>query len=130
MFQCEYFDMNVPALMKNTIVAKNSINTRGFTMVEMVVYIGITSMLMAAAISFSYQFLDSMSAIQTSATSEETGNFVLQKALYDFNHSIPVSPPATPQSFSLTNLIVSTSSISFSILDHDFSLTPVINIEK
>jgi type II secretory pathway pseudopilin PulG len=106
------------------------INTRGFTLIEMVVYTGITSILMAAVIGFSYQFLDSMSIIQTTASIEETGNFILQKALYDFDHSIPLLPPAVPQALSLTNLIISTSSISFSILDHDFSLTPFIEIER
>lgn len=104
----------------------NLSHSHGFTLIELVVYATITSAVMMAAIDFSYQFLDSLSRIQTAAAVEETGNLTLQIALYDFDRSLPVILPTTPIALPITNTIVSTSSISFSIISHDFSFTPFI----
>lgn len=51
----------------------------GFTLIETIIYIALLSIIMSGALITSYQLIDGASTLDSKATTQEEGNFVLRK---------------------------------------------------
>ena len=54
----------------------------GFTLIEVIVYIGLFSLLVGTGFLVAFQLIDGSSDISAKATTEEEGNFVMQKVVW------------------------------------------------
>jgi prepilin-type N-terminal cleavage/methylation domain-containing protein len=72
---------------------KNTKHTRGFTLIEMLMYIGLFGIVMTGAIVGMYGFLESAGRNETRAVMEEEGNFLLGKIRWAVSQANAIEEP-------------------------------------
>ena len=106
-----------------------SLEQKGFTLIEVMMYIGISTMLFTTLVSFSIM----LSLVQAKTTedvrSEINGEALARIIETDIQNNIPINSVLESASSSLSNFILQTfatsslTTISFSYEKHDFTLT-------
>ena len=90
---------------------------QGFTLIEIIIYIGLFSLLLGTAFIASYQLIDGSSKLSTKNTTQEEGNFVMKK----FNWALTSLNLANAPSISGSGC-----NQSISIPKSDTSISPVV----
>lgn len=54
-------------------------HTKGFTLIEVIIYIALFSLLMGSAFTTAYQLIEGTNTLNTKTTVQEEGNFVMRK---------------------------------------------------
>lgn len=70
---------------------------RGFTLIEVIIYIALFSLLMGSAFIVAFQLIEGSGDISTKNTLQEEGNFVMRKfnwALTNVDPASPITPSA------------------------------------
>ena len=86
----------------------NKKNSKGFTLIETLVYLGLFSIIMVGVIAASFAIFESNGRSQTKSLLQEEGNFLLAKINYALSSAKSVSVSAT-------NLDITKSDLSHSI---------------
>jgi prepilin-type N-terminal cleavage/methylation domain-containing protein len=76
--------------------------TRGFTLLECLVYLGLFGVLMNGTLEGMFALTASGNRVLTKAFLDTEGNFILQKIHYDLEHSIPIGSLASLTSSDVT----------------------------
>ncbi len=96
----------------------------GFTLVELLIYMGLLSLFLLVLTSIFASILDVQLESQASSSVEEDGRFILARLTYDFGRAKAIVSPATLGS-SATSLILNINGINntFSLSGQDLILT-------
>ncbi|MDE2399790.1 MAG: prepilin-type N-terminal cleavage/methylation domain-containing protein [Patescibacteria group bacterium] len=76
---------------------------KGFTLIEVIIYIALFSLLMGTALVAAYQLIDGSGKLSTKNTTQEEGNFVMRKIDWALTG---VQSITTPSSGTTNNLVV------------------------
>jgi prepilin-type N-terminal cleavage/methylation domain-containing protein len=79
-------------------------NTAGFTLIEMLVYLGIFSILMGGIITVAYSIFDSSDHDQTKIILQEEGNFLAAKINWALSGTQAINSPLASQSGSMLSV--------------------------
>jgi type II secretory pathway pseudopilin PulG len=117
---------------------KKSSLHHGFSLIEMLVYIGILALVITTSASALYSFSETIAVYKREVEIEKYGNFILQKAHYQLIHNQAIVLPNTHPEFTITHQTVTTKplqsdmqeiTVSFSIDNHNFFISH-INIHE
>lgn len=100
--------------------------TRGFTLIEAIVYIALLALIMTGAVAASYQLLSSSASLNAKNTVGEEGNFVLRKlhwALSDMSSAPTIGGSGCSQTISILKSGFGTNPVEFR---RNTSVTPNI----
>lgn len=70
----------------------------GFTLLETIIYIGLTSLILSSLVLFSYQIISEASSINYSFMAIDDGDFIEHKIEWILNGSVTIDRPAIDQS--------------------------------
>ncbi|KKT00617.1 MAG: hypothetical protein UW07_C0021G0005 [Candidatus Nomurabacteria bacterium GW2011_GWF2_43_8] len=82
-------------------------HSKGFTLIEVIIYIALFSLLMGTALITAYQLIDGSRDLSAKNTTQEEGNFVLRKinwALTGVDPSLGTTPDTTDPSIDNLNV--------------------------
>ncbi|MFZ2621122.1 MAG: prepilin-type N-terminal cleavage/methylation domain-containing protein [Minisyncoccia bacterium] len=82
-------------------------NSGGFTIIEVVIYIALFSILMTGCLTVAYQLLDGSGKLNSKSVIENEGNFVLRKFAWVLTGIDPAIVPTTGGSGCLQTLTIS-----------------------
>ena len=67
---------------------------KGFTLIEVIIYIALFTILMGGAFVTAYQLIDGTNRIKVNTTIQEEGNFVMRKLDWIFSNLSTTTPPS------------------------------------
>ncbi len=109
------------------LMTKRNSHNKGFTLIEVIIYIGLLSLMLGLSYINMYSFIVISHSIEQDAASEAAGTLTLQTFEYQLEAGIPLQAPIVNETTKIDNLSVQKISdmihISFSINNHDFKLS-------
>ena len=112
---------------QNKLLRRLPFNMRGFTLIETIIYMAISTFLCTSLIAFSLSLISVQSSAHQELETEMTGSALLRLVETDIRNNIPFDPLVSASSSMIRNFTrMSTSSltsISFSLDNHEFNLT-------
>ena len=81
------------------------INKNGFTLIEVIIYIALFSLLMGTAFITAYQLIDGTSKLNTKTVVQEEGNFVMRKLNWDLTGLDSTVSPIVDNSIACSNTL-------------------------
>lgn len=85
---------------------KSIIKKKGFTIVEMLIYMGLLSVLLVSMTALFSSIIDSRLEAESKSAIEQDGDFLLARMFYDISRADTITTPATSGSSSPTLLLV------------------------
>jgi hypothetical protein len=97
--------------------------TKGFTIIETILYIALLSGLLSSTYALLFSFSSLISFYSSELEIEKNGNFALQIIESQLINNNPLIIPHISSSTPITYFVTSSSTVSFFIKDHYFSIT-------
>lgn len=88
------------------------VNQRGFTLVEMLVYIGVLSLLLMALSNVFGMIVDTQLESRSTSDVDQDGRYIIARLIYDTHQAANIITPSSPGSQSAT-LQISVNSINY-----------------
>ncbi len=76
-------------------------HNKGFTVIEVIIYIALFSLLIGTAFTAAYQLIDGSGKLSTKNTTQEEGNFVMRKLDWALTGVATITTPASGNSSTL-----------------------------
>ena len=100
--------MNFVTSIKNLVGQKSRYkNLKGFTLVELIIYMGILVMLLTVLTTIFTQAVDTQLESQASSSVEQDGRYIISKLLYDINRASSITSPALGVTSSSLQIVIS-----------------------
>lgn len=88
-------------------------NNKGFTLIELILYMGLFSILIGILTSVFMSILNNQLHAETIASTDENGRYLLQRLTYDINKSKTINTPVT-SGMQTNNLQLTINNINYS----------------
>ncbi|HZZ98694.1 MAG TPA: hypothetical protein VFG51_02050 [Candidatus Saccharimonadia bacterium] len=106
------------------------LGTKGSTLVELLLYMGLISILLVVMTTMFLSALDVQQSSQSTSSAEQEGNYLLTRLAYDIHRASSVTTPAALGSSSPTlTLVISGASYTYSVSNGQLSLVQGITSE-
>lgn len=90
--------------MKNSLMKYKKINSkRGFTLIEVLIYLALFSIIIGRAMVSVLQIVESSTSLQSKVVLQEESNFLLRKINWALNGATTMSVSADHQTLTITN---------------------------
>lgn len=86
---------------------------RGFTLVELTLYMGILTILVTALSAVFVSIIDSQLAAESTSSIDQDGRYILAKLTYDMAHAQSIDSPASPSAQTSSSLQLHLNSIIY-----------------
>jgi type II secretory pathway pseudopilin PulG len=100
---------------------------KGFTLIEVILYMALSSMLCISMVSFSILLIDTQSLASNTVDTETSGLTLMRMLETNTKNKVPIEPLLESASSSLRNFTKTTTqsitTLSFTLNNHDFNLS-------